>query len=120
MQITQKVKMDLLQYFGATGAPAWHRFTIRDFNLQVMMNVFAPKERAALDVALDELIEAQVLMRVSDTEYVLSPHGFGLVTALRARNASKRRLNGYWKPRRPRPTLSTPPTTARVAVACSD
>jgi len=106
MRITQKVKMDLLQYFSATSAPAWHRHTIRDFNLQVMMNVYAPAERAALDLALDELIEEQLLMRVSDTEYVLTPHGIGRVTALRARPASERRLNGNWKPHRLRPTLS--------------
>lgn len=103
MKTTHSVKQDLLDYFGALGAPPGHRFSIRDFNQHVMMNVFAPEERQGLDLALREFIEAQVLEQVSETEYVLAPQGLSLVSELR-RTAL---------PRKARPTPGRPPTTPR-------
>jgi hypothetical protein len=120
MKTTHGVKQDLLEYFGAIGASPGHRFTIRDFNQQVMMNVFAPSERACLDLALDELIEARVLEQVSETEYVLAPQGLGLVAELRRARLPSGRLKGSGEPRRPLPTSSRPSTTARAVGAGSE
>jgi hypothetical protein len=111
MKTTHAVKQDLLQYFGAIGASPGHRFTLRDFNQQVMMNVFTPEEREGLDLALREFIEAQILEQVSETEYVLAPQGLSLVIELRRARLPSGRLKGHEKPRRRRPTSSRPPTT---------
>jgi hypothetical protein len=113
MKTTHAVKQDLLEYFGAIGASPGHRFTIRDFNQQVMMNVFAPAERDALDLALQEFVDGGILQQISRTEFVLAPQGLSLVTELRRARLPSGRLKGVEKPRRRRPTSSRPPTTGR-------
>jgi hypothetical protein len=119
MKTTDGVKQDLLEYFGAIDAAPGHRFSMRDFNQQVMMNVFAPAERDCLDLALRELVEAQILEQVAETEYVLGPQGRSLVVELRRARLPSGLLKGNGETRRPRPTSSRPWTTARVVDASS-
>lgn len=88
MSATEKVKQDLMKYFAAVGAGAGHFFTLRDFNSQVMMNTYAPQERAALDVALLELVDAHILIRQSPTEFMLTASGLTLVRGMRPRQNS--------------------------------
>jgi hypothetical protein len=83
MSATAKVTQDLMNYFAAIGAAEGHRFSMRDFHSQVMMNVYAPDERAVLDLALGELVDTAVLRQASPTEYVLTPEGLLSVRAIR-------------------------------------
>jgi hypothetical protein len=75
-----------MNYF-ALGAQRGHVFTLRDINLQVMMNVFAPKERALLDVVLASLVAEGELSRASEPGYVLTEQGLERVRRLRSHMA---------------------------------
>jgi hypothetical protein len=80
----QAVMRNLVNYFAAIGAAKGHVFELRDINHHVMMNVFAPEERALLDVALDGLIEDGALWRVSTTGCSLTDDGLAHVNRQRA------------------------------------
>jgi len=73
----------LLGYFAALGAPKGHVFEVRDINLQVMMNVYAPAERALLEVVIEGLVQRGALRRVSATGYSLTDDGLARVRRLR-------------------------------------
>jgi hypothetical protein len=73
-----------MNYFVALGAPRGHVFTLRDINLQVMMNVFAPQERALLDVVLAGLVADGELSRTPEPGYVLTDEGLERVRHLGA------------------------------------
>jgi hypothetical protein len=80
----ESLTRNLENYFVALGAPKGHVFTLQDINLQVMMNVFAPEERALLDVVIEALVLDGGLRRVSATGYVLTDEGLGRVSRLRS------------------------------------
>jgi hypothetical protein len=71
-----------MNYFAAVGAPRGHVFTLRDINLQVMMNVYAPQERALLDVVLAGLVADGELSRTPEPGYVLTEEGLKRVSHL--------------------------------------
>ena len=75
----ESLTSNLMNYFAALGAQQGHVFTLRDINLQVMMNVFAPDERALLDVVLARLVAEGDLSRVSEPGYVLTDQGLNRV-----------------------------------------
>ena len=75
----ENLTRNLMNYFAALGASQGHVFTLRDINLQVMMNVFAPDERALLDVVLARLVAEGDLRRVSEPGYVLTDQGLNRV-----------------------------------------
>jgi hypothetical protein len=87
MSSTEKVKQYVMQYLASVGN-AGTVFTLRDFNSQVMMNVYAAEERAVLEVALAELVDAGILERRAPTEYVLTQDG-RRITAERPPQASE-------------------------------
>jgi len=89
----ENLTRNLMNYFAALGASQGHVFTLRDINLQVMMNVFAPKERALLDVALARLVAEGDLNRVSEPGYVLTDQGLNRVRLLRS-NVAQRECAG--------------------------
>lgn len=70
-----RLTRSLLNYFGAVGAPRQHVFTLRDINMQVMMNTYEAGERALLGVALARLVEAGDLLEISPTSYRLTGTG---------------------------------------------
>ena len=74
---------NLTNYFVALGAQQGHVFTLRDINLQVMMNVFAPEERALLDVVLAGLVADGDLSRTPEPGYVLTEQGLNRVRNMR-------------------------------------
>ena len=78
----ENLTRNLMNYFVALGASQGHVFTLRDINLQVMMNVFAPKERALLDVVLARLVAEGDLSPVSEPGYVLTDQGLDRVRLL--------------------------------------
>jgi hypothetical protein len=88
------VRHRLMNYFAAIGAQEGRVFTLRDFNDQVMMDLFAAEERAGLAIALDAMIEAGVLRRASPTEYSLTPAGLSLVAVMRLNSYRRRTGTG--------------------------
>ena len=78
----ENLTRNLMNYFVALGPLRGHVFTLRDINLQVMMNVFAPKERAMLDVVLARLVAEGDLSPVSEPGYVLTDQGLDRVRLL--------------------------------------
>jgi hypothetical protein len=80
----ENLTRNLMNYFVALGARQGHVFTLRDINLQVMMNVFAPGERELLDVALAGLVADGDLRRASEPGYVLTDQGLNRVKLLRS------------------------------------
>jgi hypothetical protein len=79
----ERVKLELVDYFATIGAAPGCIFTIRDFNSQVMMNVYSPEERAALGYALAQLVDAGILRLASATSYLLTAEGLAMVKAKR-------------------------------------
>jgi hypothetical protein len=71
----ENLTRNLMNYFVALGASRGHVFTLRDINLQVMMNVYAPQERALLDVVLAGLVADGELSRTPEPGYVLTDAG---------------------------------------------
>lgn len=86
---TDDVRQKLMEYFACI-AYRGRVYGLREFNTQVMMNVYDPHDRAALATALDELDAAGVIQRYSSTEYTLTDAGLALARHLReqARAAS--------------------------------
>ncbi len=80
----ENLTRNLMNYFVALGAQQGHVFTLRDINLQVMMNVFAPEERALLDVVLAGLVADGDLSRTFEPGYVLTEQGLDRVRTLRS------------------------------------
>ena len=78
----ENLTRNLMNYFVALNAPRGHVFTLRDINLQVMMNVYAPQERALLDVVLAGLVADGELSRTPDPGYVLTDEGLNRVRQL--------------------------------------
>jgi len=79
MDHSRNIQLGLMHYFGSVGSTAGRTFAIRDFNAQVMMNAFAAQERDGLQPALEALIAAGILSRISATEYCLTAEGTRLV-----------------------------------------
>lgn len=80
-----KVKRALMGYLAAVGS-ADHVFTTRDFNTQVLIQVYKPEERAGLDVALGDLIAAGLLAQESATQWRLTPAGVDQMRAMKIAN----------------------------------
>ena len=70
-----------MHYFASVGSTAGRTFGIRDFNAHVMMNAYSAQERDGLQPALEALIAAGTLSRVSATEFCLTAEGRRLVAA---------------------------------------
>ena len=77
------VERALMNYFAAIGAAAGRTFSIREFDTQVMMNAYAPEDRACLALALAALAGAGVVLAASPTDYQLTPEGLRQVRAIR-------------------------------------
>jgi len=85
MITVDKVVRDLMDYFAAIGADAYRTFSIRDFNNHVMMNAYAPADRACLGLALESLARGGIVKPASATDYTLTPKGVTDVRAMRGR-----------------------------------
>jgi hypothetical protein len=83
MSAIEKITGQLMNYFACVAHPG-QVFGPRDFNSQVMTYAFAPEERAALGIALQELVHAGVLQATSPIEYTLTREGFATARRLRA------------------------------------
>jgi hypothetical protein len=92
VRAVESVKLQLLDYFATIGAAPGYMFTIRDFNSQVMMNVYEPVERAALGYALTQLLDAGILRQGSATSYLLTAEGRAMVKAKRRERALGRHI----------------------------
>ena len=88
----ESVRLQLLDYFATIGAAPGRVFTIRDFNSQVMMNVYVPTERAALGYALTQLLDAGILRHSSATGYLLTAAGQSMIKAKRRERALGRQV----------------------------
>jgi hypothetical protein len=87
MSMTEKLRQQLMHYFACVGRTG-RVYGPRDFNSQVMMNAFDPHDRAALDDALWEMVEAGVLQRSSPLEFTLTSAGLDQIRRLRRHRPS--------------------------------
>jgi hypothetical protein len=79
MNTPPDIEQRLLHYLGAVGPTVGRIFGIRDFNAQVMMNAYSASDREGLQPALDALVEAGILSRVSITEFCVTARGTRLI-----------------------------------------
>ena len=79
MKNSHDIQHGLMHYFASVGSTAGRIFGIRDFNTQVMMDAYTAEERDRLQPALEALIAAGILCRVSPTDYSLTAEGVRLV-----------------------------------------
>ena len=89
MNTPSDIKQAVLSYLGGVGPTAGRIFGIRDFNAQVMMNAYAASDRDGLRPALDALVEAGILGRLSPTEYCVTARGTRIF-------AGKERVSEPW------------------------
>ena len=82
MSAVQRITEQLMDYFACVGHPG-RVFGPRDFNSQVMNNVFDAESRGALGIALQQLAEAGVLEAASPIAYTLTGGGFAMARRLR-------------------------------------
>jgi hypothetical protein len=83
VNVTDKLKRDLLSYMASTRSSPDHLFSIRDFNSQVMSKTFDPTERDALAGALEDLVSTGILVKRSATDYALTPEGRAVILGSR-------------------------------------
>lgn len=87
MITAQEVERKLMDYFVAVGGDRARLFSVRDFDTQVMMNAFAPDDRAMLQQAISSLVAANILAPFTRTDWQLTPKG---LEAIRAAKESRR------------------------------
>jgi len=80
----ESMKKQILTYFGTISSPAHGSLTIRDFNAQLMSNMFNATDRDALAMALDELVKDGLLTERSPKTYGLTPRGVVAATEAKA------------------------------------
>jgi hypothetical protein len=99
MSAVEKVIQQLMDYLACVGHPG-RVFGPRDFNSQVMHNVFDDESRGTLEVALQQLVAAGVLEPLSRIEYTLTRHGFQIARQLHHgnRGAGRGALTGFEAP----------------------
>jgi hypothetical protein len=85
VNVTEKLKSELLAYIASTRSTSDQLFSIRDFNSQVMSMTFDPIQRDALAGALAELVSTGILEQRSATEYALTPEGAAVIRGARGR-----------------------------------
>ena len=85
MSAIETMKSRILTYFGTIASPAHGSLTIRDFNAQLMSNMFNATDRDALAAALDELVASGLLTERAPKTYGLTARG--VVAASEAKTA---------------------------------
>ena len=81
MTTTRETMMKIMYYFACTHPR--RVYATRDFNSQVMADVFEAQDRATLGTALEELVADGVLEPCPPLEYRISDAGLALVRQLR-------------------------------------
>jgi hypothetical protein len=84
MNSVDSMKNQILTYFGTISSPAHGTLTIRDFNAQLMSNMFQAGDRDALAAALDELVASGLLVERSPKNYGLTAQGVAAATEAKA------------------------------------
>ena len=82
---TSETVMKLMDYFACTYPR--RLFGPRDFNSQVMAQVFDPRDRATLGTALEVLVEDGVLERCAPVDFRITDAGLALLRQLRQAKA---------------------------------
>jgi hypothetical protein len=90
MSSVESMKSQILTYFGTIASPAHGSLTIRDFNAQLMSNMFQAGDRDGLATALDELVADGLLQLRSAGTYGLTAKG--VVAATEAKAAKSREI----------------------------
>ncbi|HET7728904.1 MAG TPA: hypothetical protein VFK48_02615 [Usitatibacter sp.] len=88
MMTVEKLKDDILNYYATIKAFNGRSLGVRDFNAQLMSGTFDAESREALTGALEALVDEQLLVRCSPTEYSLTRDGVVAAHAARERTAS--------------------------------
>ena len=88
MNTVDSMKSQILTYFGTISSPAHGTLTIRDFNAQLMSNMFQAGDRDTLAAALDQLVASGLLVERSPKNYGLTPQG--VIAATEAKAAKTR------------------------------
>lgn len=88
MSQVENLKSQILTYFGTIASPAHGSLTIRDFNAQLMSNMFQAGDRDALGTALDELVAEGLLQLRAAGTYGLTAKG--VASAAEAKAAKSR------------------------------
>ena len=89
MATVENMKTQILRYFGTIASPAHGTLTIRDFNAQLMSNMFQAADRDALSIALDELVAGGLLTERQPRTYGLTPQGVIAADEARAAKAGE-------------------------------
>ena len=87
MTTKESLKSGILTYFGTISSPAHGSLTIRDFNAQLMSNMFQAGDRDVLAAALDELVAEGLLQMRTSGAYSLTPRGVEAAAAAKANKA---------------------------------
>ncbi len=94
MTTKETLKSGILTYFGTISSPAHGSLSIRDFNAQLMSNMFQAGDRDVLAAALDELMAEGLLLQRSPGSYGLTAKGVAAAAeakALKAREIASKR-----------------------------
>lgn len=89
MTTKENLKSAILTYFGTISSPAHGSLTIRDFNAQLMSNMFEAGDRDALAAALEELVASGLLQQRSAGTYSLSAKGVAAAAEAKAAKAAE-------------------------------
>lgn len=84
MTTKETLKSGILTYFGTISSPAHGSLTIRDFNAQLMSNMFQAGDRDALAAALEELVAEGLLQVKTAGAYSLTAKGVAAASEARA------------------------------------
>lgn len=84
---TSETVAKLMDYFACTYPR--RLFGPRDFNSQVMAQVFDPRDRATLGTALEALVEDGVLERCAPFDFRITDVGLALLRQLRQAKAQR-------------------------------
>ena len=87
MTTMESLKSGILTYFGTISSPAHGSLTIRDFNAQLMSNMFHAGDRDVLASALQELVAAGLLVQRSPGTYGLTATGVSAAAEAKAAKA---------------------------------
>lgn len=87
MTTKETLKSGILTYFGTISSPAHGSLTIRDFNAQLMSNMFQAGDRDALAAALEELVAEGLLQVKTAGAYSLTPKGVVAASEAKANKA---------------------------------
>jgi hypothetical protein len=87
MTTKESLKSGILTYFGTISSPAHGSLTIRDFNAQLMSNMFQAGDRDVLAAALEELVAEGLLQVKTAGAYSLTPKGVAAAADAKANKA---------------------------------